>query len=59
MGFFTAASALTMVAVILMLVVAAFALTPHLGAQASPSLTLAGSSFVGLSFLAVAVLNLV
>lgn len=38
---------------------ALLALLPSLGAQTSPALTLGGSSFVGLSFLAVALLNVV
>lgn len=44
--------------VIASLLVAAICLLPHLGAQTSPALTLAGSSFIGLSFIAVSMLNL-
>ena len=40
------------------LLITAVCLLPHLGAQASPALTLAGSSFIGLSFLAVAMINI-
>lgn len=39
------------------LFLAALSLMPSLGAQTSPALTLAGSSFIGLSFLALALLN--
>lgn len=57
LGFFLSSLSIALGLVIAMLVAAALALLPHLGAQASPSLTLAGSSFVGLSFLAIAMLN--
>ncbi len=58
LGFFLAPLAFALAVIITALIVAAFALLPHLGAQTSPSLTLGGSSFVGLSFLAIALLNL-
>lgn len=42
----------------LCLVAALIGLLPHLGSQGSPALTIAGSSFVGLSFIILGVLNL-
>lgn len=58
-GFFLNSLAPCLIILLVILVITAFALLPHLGAQASPALTLAGSSFIGLSFLAIALLNVV
>ncbi len=58
-GFFLSSLAVCLALMIAILTVTAFALLPHLGAQTSPALTLAGSSFIGLSFLAIALFNVV
>lgn len=59
LGFFVGSASVALGVILLSLTVAALSLLPHLGAQTSPALTLAGSSFVGLSFLVIAMLNLV
>ena len=59
LGFLLSPLSIAIGILVLILVGVAFALLPHLGAQASPALTLGGSSFIALAFLAVAMLNLV
>jgi len=58
LGLFISPASSALGVVLASLVIAAAALLPHLGSQTSPTLTLAGSSFVGLSFLALALFNL-
>jgi len=57
-GFFVPALATSASVLLLLILIATIGLLPHLGVQTSPALTLAGSSFIGLSLLAMALINL-
>lgn len=57
-GYFLNALTLSAAVLLTIIFIAALSLMANLGSQTSPALTLAGSSFIGLSFLAMALLNL-
>lgn len=57
-GFFVPAISFSFGVFAALLIIAILSLLPHLGVQTSPVLTLAGSSFIGLSLVVLALFNL-
>ena len=57
-GFFIPAISFSFSVFAALLVITTLGLLPHLGVQTSPVLTLAGSSFIGLSLVILALFNL-